>query len=216
MKQIHFSVYYCSMIGSEKNIFPDKIKIWSPLKILRKTVTADSEQTVQISSLIGLFKQDPEVAALLGDFALDRFSLETLYVETDSAFLGFQEDKTVAQLCSELSMDEPKLAYIFVPGGASISCQGYKFVIHSDEQVHRGTPHVHVKKNGISVRYYLDTLERFPGDALGPEHRRDERRKILPALRRLQPQLQEMWDLNIKGYRTPELGESGEQYYPES
>jgi len=73
-----------------------------------------------------------------------------------------------------------------------------------------------VKKNGKSVRYHLDTLKRFEKDDFPREYKRDEKKIILPCIERNLTELIELWNYNMNGYITPDLGENGCQYYKES
>ena len=97
-----------------------------------------------------------------------------------------------------------------------MSCRGYRFVVHPNEEIHKHTPHVHVENDDCSVRYSLVSLKRFEQDKVPRNYLRDEKKIIRPFLENNRKKLLEYWNLSINGYTTPIINEKGQQYYPES
>ena len=90
------------------------------------------------------------------------------------------------------------------------------FIIHPDEDIHKNTPHVHVRRDDEETRYYLESLERFPNDKVSRRFLKDEKKRIKPYLLKNKEKLYEYWNLYMNGYTTPAMNEEGKQYYKES
>ena len=88
--------------------------------------------------------------------------------------------------------------------------------MHPNEAVHKHKPHVHVVKDDMSVRYSLETLERFPQDVFSREYKRDEKKIIIPALKKNQKKLWDYWNCYMGGYCSPTIDCQGKEYYKES
>lgn len=116
---------------------------------------------------------------------------------------------------SDFDTDELSFA-TFCVGGPSFRCEGYLFVIHPNEEIHKNHPHVHVRRNGNETRYSLNTLTRFSNDNFCREFQKDEKKIILPYLQKNKDRLLKYWDLCMKGYIPPVEDEDGKQFYPES
>ena len=163
--------------------------------------------------MLNSIKED--AIAFLGEYGAENLSAERVYIITQEALIGMQQDKTIVELFEYFSTEEIHLVY-FLVGGASIHCSGYRFTVHPKEEIHRHMPHVHVCKDGESVRYSLDTLERFEQDKLPREYKRDEKKVIIPYLLKNQTKLMGYWNHYMNGYTVPDEDEHGLQYYPES
>ena len=68
----------------------------------------------------------------------------------------------------------------------------------------------------MSVRYSLDTFKRFEQDIPSREHKRDEKKIIIPALKKNVKRLYGFWNQYMSGYIPPDEDENGKQYYKES
>lgn len=129
--------------------------------------------------------------------------------------IGLQKDKQISEIQDYFGFDDVCLAF-FVVGGASIECHGYQFIVHPNEEIHRNTPHVHVRKGGNETRYYLETLSRFPKDKFSKGFQHDEKKIILPFLKEHQVELYTFWDMYMNSYVPPSVDQYGKQYYKES
>ena len=169
----------------------------------------------RISDLVEALKQDAEIREGLGEWGLAHVTAEAVYVMHRDFMLRFREDKTVSEVFRDFETDRLELAYFLAAGGASIHNEThYRFTLHPDERVHEHTPHVHVKKAGVEIRYSLEDL--MPMDPLVNPHKRDDKKIIRPFLKKNQEMLLEMWRYNAKGYAAPEMNENGQQFYRES
>ena len=190
--------------------------IWKPYSSITKTYTVEDlneNAIVKVSDLINHMKSKRLAEERLGDRGMDDFCYLTTYIIYQDYLLGFKEDKAVSEILKYLNTDQLNFAY-FIVGGASLHNESYRFTVHSNEQVHEHMPHVHVSKDDIVIRYSLDTLS--PIDTLVYPHRRDQRKSILPFLRKNKDRLLEMWKHSINGYSTPEFTVDGSQFYRES
>ena len=154
------------------------------------------------------------VESLISDTGMENFSVQTTYIKQRDYLLGLEGDKTLDQVFVYFQTEHVTFLHFYVGGGGSIECNGYHFAVYSDERNHEHLPHVHVKKDGESVRYSLVTLKRI--DDCSYVFLRDEKKKILPALKKYLPRLQEYWTAAMGGYRPPEFDFDNKQYYPES
>lgn len=210
-QRVRFIVYYC---GMGDGLFSEKIMLWPAVDKLEKLYAYPDgvPPTLRVSELIAQFKTDEPT---LGEWETENFQVDTVYVQTDDAMLGLLEDKLLSDMFSYFSLDELTLVFIS-SGGASFECRGYQFIVHSNEDIHKNTPHVHVKRSGCETRYSLETLERFPKDKFSREFQRDEKKIILPCLRENKDRLLADWNRCMNGYRPPIYDENGMQYYRES
>ena len=152
----------------------------------------------------------------MGDWGREKLQVSTVYIRTEDTLLGLQEDKHIAEIFSYFGCEHIDFVYVCVLGGASFWCDGYRFIVHPNEEIHRHHPHVHVKRNEQETRYSLDTLARFPNDTFSREFKRDEKKIILPYLRKNQVKLLRYWDCYINGYIPPMEDADGMQFYNES
>ena len=210
MKTITFSAYIC---GMSENTFSDKIMIYEPLAKYEKIFVYEEITEITVNEFLNTIKKDAD--EFLCEYGVEKLAAERVYICVPDALIGMQEDKTLAELFEYFSTDNIKFAY-FLVGGASIHCSGYRFTVHPNEEIHRNTPHVHVCKDGKSVRYTLDTLERFEQDKLPRDYKRDEKKVIVPYLLKNQTKLIGYWNYYMNGYTVPDEDEYGRQYYPES
>ena len=216
MSTINFTAYYC---GMSEDLFADNIMIFQPVSYYSKSYDLENNllSTMKLSDAIQLFKdyalKDDDA---LGNWGVDGLQVDTIYLRSSDAFLGIQEDKLLADMYAYFSCDYLEFVYIYVAGGASFWCNGYQFIVHPNEDIHRHHPHVHVRHDDNETRYSLDTLTRFPNDTFSRDFKRDEKKKILPYLRKNQAKLRRYWDNYLNGYIPPIEDEEGKQYYRES
>lgn len=217
MRKIIFKIHICGM--TERN-YTNRIMIYKPhrtFKHLFKIKNLDDCKEMRISNFIEKFRKSNEYQLCDQNYySMDELNLQSIYIEHRGTLYSFQSDKRIVDIFRFFKTNKIKIVYFFVAGGASIYCDGYKFVIHPNEEIHRNTPHVHVEFHDMSVRYYLDTLGRFPGDKYSREYKRDEKKIIIPGLKRNQKLLWQYWNCYMNGYIPPEIDERGKQYYKES
>ena len=193
--------------------FSDKIMIWEPLNKCAETFDFNKLKITTVNEFINLVKN--QESEFLGEYGTENLSIDRIYIQAADILIGFREDKKLDNVFNDFSTDDLQLAY-FIVGGASIHCMGYKFVVHPNEDIHRNNPHVHVCKDDDSVRYSLLTLERFKKDYMPRTYARDEKKIIIPYLKKNQAKLMNYWNLYINGYTVPVEDEYERQFYPES
>lgn len=211
---ICFHLYFC---GMSEGTFTEKIVIYEPNYSIEQTYTGCDLERLGICTageLMEHIKQSQKIQENLGDWGMENFTWEHIYILHQDYMLGLDEDKSLKDICRHLNTEHLELAW-FQVGGASMQNQGYTFTVRSKEHNHQHLPHVHVSKGGVEARYALDTLE--PIDVpLEQPLKRDDKKVIRPFLEKNQERLKEMWRHNMNGYCTPALSEKGKQFYPES
>ena len=200
--------------------FTKKIMIYKPHSTVRKVFSLNNCNDcgiVYISDLINhIVANLSDIQSLLGDYGMENFNYRSIYIRHKDYLLGLQNDKSLAEIFYFFGKNKVEIDYILVLGGASIHCNGYRFIVHPNEEIHRYHPHVHVYKNDVSVRYSLDTFKRFEQDIPSREHKRDEKKIIIPALKKNVKRLYGFWNQYMSGYIPPDEDENGKQYYKES
>ncbi len=141
---------------------------------------------------------------------------ERCYIYKGNMFFYTKNNKTIEELFEFVDSELLQL-FIFDIGGASINIENkYKLMIHTDEDIHRNLPHVHVIKGGDNVRYLLASLERIKTDKCSRNILRDEKKIIISGIKRNIKNLWAMWNAYNDGYVSPVIDFDGVQYYPES
>lgn len=211
MKKVTFSVYYC---GISEELFAPNIRIYKPHDSICRQYVFENEIGAdwKISDLIQKFLTDVRD---IDTWTAENIQPSRIYVQTSSALYGFLEDKKIAEVFSDFETENLQLAF-FCVGGASFESNGYHFIVHPSEEIHKNLPHVHVRRNENITRYDLNTLKRFPKDKFCWDFQRDEKKIILPYLKRNKRKLLGYWNMYMKGYTPPIEDEDGQQYYPES
>ena len=194
--------------------FSDKIMIYAPFKKYEKSFDYERITEKTVNEFLNIVRKD--AIEFLGGYGAENLKAERVYISTSDALIGMQEDKSFDEIFEYFSTENIKFEYFIIAGGASIHCPGYRFTVHPNEDIHRNTPHVHVCKDNMSVRYSLITLERFEQDEMPREYRRDEKKIIMPYLIDNKDKLMGYWNHYINGYTVPYENERGMQYYPES
>ncbi len=211
MRSIQFKVHFC---GMNEELYAEHCMIYKPSHSLTRIYALDEladRSIVHISELIQYIKSDNQIKEQLGDWAIEMLDVQTIFFKYNTYLLSLQEDKAIEQIFKDMDTDTLEMRF-FVVGGASFHCErGYRFTIHSDEQIHRNMPHVHVAHAETEVRFSLETL--CPIDDMAQPHRRDYKKTILPYLKKNQSKLMELWNKNINGYTTPVLSENDDQFY---
>jgi hypothetical protein len=212
MRELQFNIHFC---GMSEETFADKIMIDKPFHSIKKSYSEDTLRQfaiVYVSELIDHLKNDIDIKEGMGTWEYEDFTLSSVYIRYHDYLLGLKEDKTISAVYHELEAQQLEFAYFAIVGGASIHCiNKYVFTIHSNEKIHEHMPHVHVSKDGIDIRYSLETLQ--PIDPLKKPHKHDNKKIITPFLQDNHERLLEMWNFNINGYSTPEITHDGEQFY---
>ena len=196
-----------------ENTFSEKIMIYEPISKYEKIFCYEELEVKTVNEFLNFVKK--VAAKSLGEYGAEHLNIERIYIHTKDTLFGLQEDKLLEDIFNYFSTDNIQFAY-FLVGGASLHCMGYRFVVHPDEDIHRNTPHVHVCKDDKSVRYSLVNLERFKQDSIPRTYARDEKKIIMPFLRKNQTKLMRYWNHYINGYTVPFEDEQERQYYPES
>ena len=203
-----------------KRNFARNIMIYKPYKTFKTIFHSNNTEFLleyKVSELIKKFKNSKEFMICNENYySMDEFTLENIYIKHKGTLLSLKTDKHILDVFKFFKTKKIEIVYIFVAGGASIHCSGYQFVIHPNEDIHKNTPHVHVKKDGMSVRYFLETLQRFPNDVYSREYKRDEKKIIIPGLKKNKKKLCDYWKYYMEGYNPPEIDDRGKQYYKES
>lgn len=208
------------VVGMTEETLSPRVMVDRPARTVCLTFTARelAEAGVQTAGqLIALVKRRlPELPELLGEYGMEQFRCEQVYLRWGDYLLGLGGDRPLEQVCARLADEDPHFVYLFAAGGASRQYMGYTFMVHPREQIHAHTPHVHVIRDDVSIRYSLVDFRRFSQDGKSRMHDRDEKKIILPYLRKNQKTLMEYWELAMEGYLPPTLDERGRQYCAES
>lgn len=206
--------------GMTEETLSPRVMVDRPARTLRQTFTAQelAEAGVQTADqLIALIRcRLPRLPELLGEYGMAHFRCERVYLRWGDYLLGLGGDRLLDHVCADFHDENPHFVHLSVAGGASRQHMGYTFVVHPREQIHAHTPHVHVVRDGVSVRYSLVDFQRFPQDGKSRTHDRDEKKVILPYLRKNRDTLLRYWELAMEGYLPPVLDEQGRQYCAES
>ena len=218
MKTINCKI---ALSGMSSQNFSEKIMIYAPLESCQTSLSfkeCKEKRIYHVSDLITwVIKSSPNLHSFIGDWGMENFCYQNIYIKDNERLLGLKDDKLLIDIFNFFNIDTLDFVYIVVAGGASIHCGGYKYVVHSDEYIHQNDPpHVHVIRDDKSVRYYLEPIKRFTQDRPSREHLRDEKKTIIPAIKRNRKKLLEYWNLAVNGYVPPAEDETGRQYYKES
>ena len=219
MKSLDFTVYLIA--GMTEETFSPLIMVGNPYDRIQASYTWRelSEQGInQVSDLIeNIKKKNTDIESKIGSFGMENFCYQNVYLRREEYLVGLQEDKELKAIFEDFQSDSLSFVYLYVAGGASLHYMGFKFDVHlSREQIHAYKPHVHVIHDDISVRYSLETFERFPKDKYSRFHDQHEKKRILPFLRDHKEELMDLWKLAMNGYIPPQIAENGCQYCKES
>lgn len=176
MKKVTFSVYYC---GISEELFAPNIRIYKPHDSICRQYVFENEIGAdwKISDLIQKFLTDVRD---IDTWTAENVQPSRIYVQTSSALYGFLEDKKIAEVFSDFETDDLMLAF-FCVGGASFESNGYHFIVHPSEEIHKNLPHVHVRRNENITRYDLNTLKRFPKDIFAGTFKEMRRKPFCPT-----------------------------------
>lgn len=219
MKLILFQIHFCGMSLKD---YSKKIMICRPFRTISNLFTlkfCSKNQIKTVSDLVSQIKyrNSDQIRSISGEFGVSNFSIPNVYIEHKGYLFGLKHDKSL----SEIFLQFKKLFVVFdifiVIGGASREYNGYKFIVNSDEYIHKfDQPHVHVKKCNTSPRYDLQEYKRFPNDEYLQDHVRDEKKIIVPYLKKHRSWFIEKWNLATKGYIPPIETIDGRQLCRES
>lgn len=211
MRKLKFNIYVCGM--SDKT-FTKQIMIYRPINTTTKIFSEEDLRELGItyvSDLVENIKRDHAMRDVLGEWGLENINTKTIYIQHQKYLLGLLDNKTIEEIFDYFNSENLKFAY-FIVGGASIHNEtSYRFTVHPDEDIHRHMPHVHVSKDDVEIRYSLETLQ--PIDSLVNPHRRDNKKIIIPFLKKNQKKLLGFWQLYMDGYVSPEITQEGQQFY---
>ena len=213
-------VFKILISGMSKRNLARNIIIYKPYKTFKAVFRFKNTHryyNYKISQLLGEFKKTSQFRKCDENYyTMDELTWDSVYIKQKHSLLSFQSDKRISDVFDFFKKRKLEIVYVFVAGGASTWCSGYQFVVHPNEAVHKHKPHVHVVKDDMSVRYSLETLERFPQDVFRREYKRDEKKIIIPALKKNQKKLWDYWNCYMGGYCSPTIDCQGKEYYKES
>ncbi len=215
MKKIRFEINICGM--SDKT-YSEKILIDKPYAQIKKTfyIGKENYHSLTIGDCVDRLKSHRVATRITKYFDINTVTLDNLYIKSKGSLLKFQYDRPVSEVFEYFKTRKLDLVIFFIGGGASRNYEGYRLAVFPNEQIHRYTPHVHVIKDNHKVRYYLETLERFPKDKCPREFLRDEKKIIIPAIKMHRDELMRKWDEYINGYIPPQTDLKGKGYYAET
>ena len=219
MKSLEFTVYLIA--GMSEETFSPVIMVDNPYDSIQTAYTWQelSEQGIKrVSDLIENVKtKNADIESKIGSYGMENFCYQNVYLKQKDYLIGLQEDKALNTIFEDFKSDTLSFAYLYVAGGASRHYMGFRFDVHlSREQIHANKPHVHVIHDDISVRYSLESFERFPQDKGSRFHEQHEKKRILPFIRNNKEELMDLWKLAMNGYIPPQIAEDGCQYCKES
>lgn len=219
MKTLEFTVYLIA--GMSEETFSPVIMVGSPYDRIHTAYTWQelSEQGIKrVSDLIENIKiKNADIESKIGSYGMENFCYQNVYLRRDDYLVGLQDDKELNTIFEDFQTDALSFAYLYVAGGASVHYMGFRFDVHlSREQIHANKPHVHVIHDDVSVRYSLETFERFSQDKGSRFHDQHEKKRILPFLRKHKEELMGRWKMAMNGYIPPQIAEDGCQYCKES
>ena len=195
MKSVTVTMYYSSGMSTE--YFSDLIMIDKPYDMMERTyeIGKDINEKTTVGELIQLFKTNFDCTS--DEYMEEILTVERAYIYTDCMLLGLLYDKSILQISKELANEDIDVVFFYVGGGASAEYQGFKFIVHPREEIHRNKPHVHVKKGENETRYSLETFERFPEDKCSREFLKKEKSVIIPYLKNHIDELMNLWNLYL-------------------
>lgn len=136
------------------------------------------------------------------------FSYKEIYIEVDDYYYKFEKNINLSMVKNILK--DIVFHIVIYIGGASIHYDGYRFVVHSNEDIHKYLPHVHVEKSGYSIRYRLDNQQAIDDKNIPREFIRDKK-MIENFIKMNKDKLLGFWNASQNGFVTPVLTENGEQ-----
>lgn len=113
------------------------------------------------------------------------YGYEVDYIIVDNIFnyqINFDNfDTPLNSILEHCHLDNIIIIYSVLPIGATGAYyNGYRLLIHSDEQIHRFLPHVHVECGSGDTRINLNTLEIMDKDIFNSKK---DKKKVLSYLR---------------------------------
>lgn len=206
--------------GMSESTISKSIMIYKLNKVFKTRISLEEHNITsdyKISKLLNDLKNEKLINFFEKNYIdLKNFNWETVYIKYKKAFISLQSDKIVSEILNFLKNNKIELIYIKVTGGASIHNTGYTFTVHSNEEIHKNNPHVHVVKDSTSVRYSLRTFKRFPNDKCPREYKRDEKKIIIPTLKKNKAKLWDFWKCSTGGFIPTVIDKEGNEYYKES
>lgn len=217
MQLIVFKIHIC---GASDKYYSRKVMIAKPHKTIKKILTLHycRKKDIQtVADLIAYIKKSiPNLSESIGNFGIENFNVENLYIKHRGYLIGFAENKRLCNIFNFFRKRKIELIYMYVAGGASLDHHGYKFIVRSDEERHKNMPHIHVEKDGVAPRYLLSNLERIASDECLKDHLRDEKKIIKPYIKKNIQWFNEKWNMNVNGYIPPVEIITGQQLCKET
>lgn len=200
---VNYQLYFCGMKSGE--LFNERTMLWAPYKKIG--IVLDVDNGISISDLKSEINKHNDICIDICE------EIISLYIFYNGFFIKINKNKTLSDISYELNIDELNLCSIVVDGGASLRGDKYLYVVHPNENIHKHTPHVHVKHDDDCVRYNLETIQRFEKDKLPNYYKRDEKKIIKPFIEKNRDFFMNNWALYNDGYEYPEIDAEGRAYY---
>ena len=206
-----------NFVGMSSDDYSDYVCMYKPYEIYRCKFVEGLSDDCCYSDLISRAFVEYIQQCKQYTYSVEEFNEYSLhYVKYGKYLIGCPAGKLIKEIRKELEIDDLIVEIFVLGGGASIQCHGYSFVIHSNEAIHKHSPHVHVKRDGYSVRYSLENFERYDRDVCSREYIRDEKRIIIPFLKKNYSFFRDCWEKAQMGYEMPVIDELGRQYCEEN
>ena len=220
VKKMRIILFRIHFRGMSLKCFSRKILIDKPFKTICYKVSprkCNRKQIRTVSDLIDYIKRkDQKTQCLMGEFGAQYFNYSNIYVEHKGYLFGLKSDKELEDIFTQLGKRIVIFDFFYVAGGGSREYHGYRFSVHSDESIHEYLPHVHVERDGVATRYSLSTYERFKDDKCTRAHLRDEKKIIIPYIKKNHKWFMEKWNLSKNGFVPPVETLDGKQICLES
>lgn len=208
---VHVNV---NMVGMSLDYYSDKIHANKPYEVFQWT---SEEKHLDDGRMLSFYVNSAvrdylDTVSDDGLLAQEINLYSKVFIKYGEYFVSLGMDKNINDIIRDLELELLCVEIFVFGGGASLQNHGYSFVVHSEESVHKYKPHIHVKRDGESVRYMLDPIERFENDKVSRGFIRDEKKIIIPFIEKNQALFKKWWNKSMQGYNMPELDDQGVQY----
>lgn len=205
-----------NFVGMSEEDYSDCICIFKPYDIYSCDFVKKLSHDCIYSELIESAFKEYLQKSMGSTYSIEEFNMYShQFIKYGKYLVRCPSNKSIKEISNDLGMNNIDIEIFVYGGGASLQCHGYLFIVHPDEDVHKYSPHVHVKRDDYSVRYSLDTFERYKDDRCSREFIRDEKKIIIPFLKENNKILSDFWKKAQKGYEMPMIDEHGVQYCEE-
>lgn len=211
--------FHLCICGMSDELFSEKIMIYKPFRDVVESISFQEcveKNLLSLGDVVGYVVQKSDtISTEVLRHGLS-IGLGSVYVLYDGYLLRPRCEKQLVEMFDYLATDRIDIYYIYVAGGASLHYHGFSFTVHSNEDIHKETPHVHVGDDDNDTRYSLESFQRYEDDKTNRHILKSEKKIIIPFIKKHQNELMRLWNLNVHGYDTPLLDINLNQFYPES